>query len=822
MNTNKRYRNALAISVFGLIALPPLAPLAAADKSAAPAEMKQAKPPMYKRPDLGAIIAGPAPANVTLTPASPTNIQIAWAPVGGAVRYVISRNGAPDTPIDANAGYLQGNRFLYTDIGRRPATLHTYSVTAQFPAPTLPGRSAPMQLLTPSASPPQNFRASVSGPNAVTLSWSARPEAAGYRLIRNGGNMPATVLDAPGPHYVDQNLPVGEYTYAVFSVVRLASGEELQGELSKPATVRTRPFNMLAIGDSVMWGQGLQPANKFTTKVSVWIEGQLGKAVDLRMRAHSGAITYPESGKPVYENRSYDGEVPAHWPTISRQISLAGSPSVPGQPAARDVDLVLIDGCANNLGITTVLNPFLSDEELRSDTRAYCGAGMTNVLNAVVRTFPNADVIVTGYFPYVSSQSDLRALIPVFSLISTLSSAVPVAGVLVPPDPLIGGIAATAGYRERAAARSDLFFKESNSSLQAAVDTVNTTPFPGRTKSSQIRFARLNAGPNNSYASPDTWQFLIPTPPFVQDDVYNARKVKCDEVLLAAGGNPDLMPGAHPLCLQASMGHPNAAGAQAYTDAIKSAATQFMPQWRTAHVGPVTAREDSVVVRIQPGPYEPSGGTMVVTASDGVSGPALQGTVQLNGVPAGALGAPIRYAYQQHGPTDITAGVHVPGRQPRYFAIPVRAFSVAVNLTNNGDPRTALVTATDSATGQLLAGTVTVNSNVPVSGSTGQPLTYPSCGSAAPSFRLMTSPGTASPLPCLGTVRVPFYPDVAYQDVPGPVATVRMQPPPGPSLLNGVGVRGSSSPSPRHQRAPRAASPARTSCDSAPYRAVLP
>src|SRR3954469_3471207 len=151
-------------------------------------------------------------------------------------------------------------------------------------------------------------------------------------------------------------------------------------------------------------------------------------------------------------------------------------------------------------------------------------------------------------------------MLPMFSL----------AGALIPPDPLVGGLVVMTGYRARAAARSDLFLQESNGSLQSAVDTVNPMPLPGRTRFNQIRFARLNAGPENAYAAPNTREWLIPTPPIVQDEVYAYRKAKCDQVFIAAAGNPDLLPGNTPGCWEASMGHPNVTGAQAYTDAIKS------------------------------------------------------------------------------------------------------------------------------------------------------------------------------------------------------------------------------------------------------------
>jgi hypothetical protein len=149
----------------------------------------------------------------------------------------------------------------------------------------------------------------------------------------------------------------------------------------------------------------------------------------------------------------------------------------------------------------------------------------------------------------------------------------------------------------------------------------------------------------------------------------------------------------------------------------------------------------------------------------------------LNGVAAGQLGTPLRYTFQPNNPREIMATVNVAGRGPRQFLIPGRTFSTAIQLTNNGDPRTALVTATDNASGQLLSGTVTVRSNSggSVSGQIGQPVSYPSCGPhPLPAFQTASVPVPLEP--CFGTVNVPFYGEVGYQDVLRTV-TLNMPPP---------------------------------------------
>jgi hypothetical protein len=195
--------------------------------AAAPAGIvKSFRPPLSSQ--FVASLPGPAPTNVTLTPASPTNITIQWSPAPGAVGYVISRNDAPDIAIDPNAGFRNGNRFIYTDMGRKPATLHNYSVTAQFPAPTRPGRSAAVQAWTPAAAAPANFSAKFTSANAITLSWSSVPLAESYRVYRFGGNrMQPALFNAQGTSYVDQNLPSDQtqFSYAVYAVLRLANGE---------------------------------------------------------------------------------------------------------------------------------------------------------------------------------------------------------------------------------------------------------------------------------------------------------------------------------------------------------------------------------------------------------------------------------------------------------------------------------------------------------------------------------------------------------------------------------------------------------------------
>jgi hypothetical protein len=741
-NNNKTARR----SAGALLLLLPLAVLAADKSAIAPKELRDSRLP---NPARLLTLPGPAPANVTVTPITATNIQIQWSPAPNAIRYLISRNDAPDIVIEPNAGFLQNNRFGYTDVGRAPATLHTYSVTALYAAPALPGRSVPVQVLTPDPAPPQNLRAGLSGSNSVQLTWSALAGVSGYRVVRNGGSVPAVAWKVGGPSFVDQNVPPGHYTYIVSSFTVLANGQEFSGPYGNPVEVNARPFNIVALGDSIMWGQGLQPQNKFAEKVRAWLEGELHKKAALDLKAHSGAITYPNPGQSQYDSKSFDGEVPADWPTITRQIATAA------QAPPNDVDLILLDGCINNIGVATILTD-TDDGGLRDNTRAYCGAGMTNILHEVVQRFPNAKIVVTGYYPIISDKSNLGNLIPVFSHF----------GLILPPDPLGIGIAGTTIFWARSSARSDMFWRESTSSLQGAVNQLNGE-LANRPNPSPVRFASLNVDGSNSYAAPNSLVWLIPTPPLVQDEVYGNRKSKCD--YMQSGGYGQPLPTNYVLCIEASLGHPSVAGAQAYTDAIKNVAGQFLPEWRAKHSGPWAAPDDRLTLTIQQSSADASGGTLVITATDGPGGPPLAGSVQFNNVAAGALGTPVRYTYQPNNPTPIVAKIDVNGRATRYFNIPVRTLAVAANVTNLADPRTAVVSVSDTLSGQQVNGTVMLNTT---SGATNQPISYQSCG---PFGAVFVSP-PPPPVPCLGTVHVPYYPDVRFQDMPGTLETVAIKP----------------------------------------------
>src|SRR6516225_8137630 len=88
---------------------------------------------------------------------------------------------------------------------------------------------------------------------------------------------------------------------AILLVGILAAMLDLQPALAAP-----KPINIVCLGDSIIWGQGLPESMKFRTLVAGWLQEQYHgtRAVNvIPTRAHSGAVT----GWGKYES-GYNGD----------------------------------------------------------------------------------------------------------------------------------------------------------------------------------------------------------------------------------------------------------------------------------------------------------------------------------------------------------------------------------------------------------------------------------------------------------------------------------------------------------------------------------
>jgi len=352
-------------------------------------------------------------------------------------------------------------------------------------------------------------------------------------------------------------------------------GRALGGSVPQAA-----PFNMVVLGDSIMWGQGLNDEQKFSYKVAHWIGQRLpGTEVRRHVLAHSGARILKdvaEDAKPPLHQ-----EVPNHFPSVTKQLARfrtrPGASTGSGLPSAEEVSLVLLDGGINDFSTKTILtlDPTVGRSWVRAQTRQRCVARMKELLPSVVDTFPHATVVVTNYFQIISELSNMVYVWELLRFWNVLG--VPLNGISAPlrkklsDQSLAFHQESTAGFRDAVAELSGRLRVIANSG-DMPVPNANR---PGRLEAvrpppSRVVLAEAPFGPQNSYGAPDRYLFYMNEP----DPAASERKPKCVEQTAE-------MSLAFPNCLVAAVGHPNVRGAEAYTEAITDKLQQYVPGWRT-------------------------------------------------------------------------------------------------------------------------------------------------------------------------------------------------------------------------------------------------
>lgn len=326
-----------------------------------------------------------------------------------------------------------------------------------------------------------------------------------------------------------------------------------------PAFAQERPFEMLVLGDSVMWGQGLREEEKYYTKVKEALEREVVcRRVNLRVLAHSEATILPKHKFCP----DAPGEVPARRPTINAEVELAVQDYAGAGVPRESVGLIVMDGGINDVRVARIINPFTSDDEIVRLARKSCGEAMSDLLKTVLQTFPAAVVVVPGYFPILSEQTDpntMRDLIAAFfgldqgaKMMLKVQSQMAKRG----PD----------WFLKRQAALSALWYTESDKNFQRAVDEANADEAKrrggGRTRA---YFAHIPFAPDESYGAPNAalWKIAGSAPGggFRSDDqMYEPRQPQCDAY------EPD--PIRLLVCKAAGTGHPNLRGEAKYTEAI--------------------------------------------------------------------------------------------------------------------------------------------------------------------------------------------------------------------------------------------------------------
>jgi len=297
-------------------------------------------------------------------------------------------------------------------------------------------------------------------------------------------------------------------------------------------------YSIVVLGDSIAWGQGLLEAEKFASLLKNAIAASpLGAGgVQLESLAHSGAVIDDPggTGHPV----PY-GEVPDSVPTIMDQ---AAQFQTPGD----QVDLVLVQGGINDVGIKTILNPLALYPSLAGLAQAACHDRMYYLLRRIQGrcTSPTARVLVTGYYKILSALSDPLG---VERLLQHHGMHLP---------PFVDRAIVCGAIVDRCAE----FYAASERALAEAVYDIHDPRFT---------FVTNGFTDANSAFAPDPLLFGLNLGPggelAPEDPMAGDRRPMCDQSL----------PGILKLldreaCYRASAGHPNPAGAARYFTQLRA------------------------------------------------------------------------------------------------------------------------------------------------------------------------------------------------------------------------------------------------------------
>ncbi|HEV7683300.1 MAG TPA: SGNH/GDSL hydrolase family protein [Pyrinomonadaceae bacterium] len=341
-------------------------------------------------------------------------------------------------------------------------------------------------------------------------------------------------------------------------------------------------LQMLVLGDSIMWGQGLREDEKFTSRVKCWLQEKTNREVQLHMEAHSGAIISGSAAAPAAFTTS-DGEVNMTSPTISEELDHAVGFYKQTQTSPA---LILMNGCINDIGVKNLLSAATPLEDLRAQVKINCGEKMQHLLSRVRSNFPQSQVVVSGYYPIVSFQTADNAFLRL--LVKRLNNQRPEARRMTDKE-----------MRQRLVAISEEWYRSSTANLAEAVLKANAGFTPSSPK---ILFAEIQFGPEHVFAAPETllWTFLFASTNVsgfakivvllsfgtaaykANDHVREARIKSCEATFKKPKDvkedkkQKETRQDLFLICRYASLGHPNHMGALVYTEAIKGQLLQLI------------------------------------------------------------------------------------------------------------------------------------------------------------------------------------------------------------------------------------------------------
>lgn len=347
------------------------------------------------------------------------------------------------------------------------------------------------------------------------------------------------------------------------AVVTLTPPFESLGQTAQPA------LNLLVVGDSLIWGQGLEEKDKFYTLTANWLrEHAFGRPrpVDLKVKAHSGAnLKVHESTAEAFKKAglvdtfSFHPEVNVGFPSIWTQIDTAAK-EYRAARMTRGADLIMLTGGITDVSVDKILDPFGDEDELPPLIRKHCRDDMIEVLRHASAMHPNAAVIVLGYYPMLAPDTPGSKLMNAW----LESASFPGALKRVANNPLTRRLF-FGRIKKDVIKRSRMWTELSNENLQLAVDTFNTS-LPQK----RAIFIRSPITEETSYEMPNTLVFKLGRDDRSEDPFAEQRAAECKRSFAELKKKTGLDNSVR-RCELAGLGHPDPAGSLAYFDSIRNA-----------------------------------------------------------------------------------------------------------------------------------------------------------------------------------------------------------------------------------------------------------
>lgn len=335
------------------------------------------------------------------------------------------------------------------------------------------------------------------------------------------------------------------------------------------APSQDRPFEFLVVGDSLIWGQGLEEKDKFYSLTADWLRREaFGKTreVNLKVKAHSGATIkfdpkeaekYRKAGRD--EAFFYKPEVNIGFPSMWKQVEVAA-----GEYKAAGVtggaDLIMVTAGITDISVEGVLDPFGDNKKLVGLIETTCRDRVSELLEHTAAHHPNALIALVGYFPMLSPSSSGKKVFNAW--LETLD----VPGFLQPlaNNPVMRKLVFNK-IRRAGIRRSRIWLEESNRNFQRAVDAANAKA--GRRRAIFIRSPLTE---DQAAEAPNTLLFRMKANGDVEDPLFEERRRDCRTSLAELKKTTGIKYSAE-RCARAAVGHPDPNGSRAYAEAIRAA-----------------------------------------------------------------------------------------------------------------------------------------------------------------------------------------------------------------------------------------------------------